>query len=245
MDTSTYGSSNLTKYSDSGSPSGAIDCHSDSKHDNWWGFASLAAGKTYRLQVTTTNPDSPTANRNENFQNNFSIAVSGSGARVYGSGSMVAYTNISSGAAEFYLAQISAAAGAGKTVEINLFDPGDVGAPSWIQILPDGTPGWTPATFSYTADNGLSGTNVTCIQTYAASGGSPPSGCPNATSGGILYQNSWVTITIALPTSYGSTSNPLLHSGWWKIRYTVSKGGDTTTWEVSIRGNPVHLVPVP
>jgi hypothetical protein len=45
---------------------------------------------------------------------------------------------------------------------------------------------------------------------------------------------------IPLPTSYGTPS--LQNSGWWKIKYTVNGGNDTTTWEVSIRGNPVHLI---
>jgi hypothetical protein len=32
-------------------------------------------------------------------------------------------------------------------------------------------------------------------------------------------------------------------AGWWKVEYTISaSGNDTTTWEVTIRGNPVHLV---
>ena len=35
--------------------------------------------------------------------------------------------------------------------------------------------------------------------------------------------------------------------GWWKIRYTMggstsSFSTDLTTWQVNIRGNPVHLV---
>ena len=30
--------------------------------------------------------------------------------------------------------------------------------------------------------------------------------------------------------------------GWWKIRYTVQSANDTTTWQVSVLGNPVHLV---
>ena len=31
-------------------------------------------------------------------------------------------------------------------------------------------------------------------------------------------------------------------SGWWKIEYQVAGGNDTTTWEVNVLGNPVHLV---
>jgi hypothetical protein len=38
-----------------------------------------------------------------------------------------------------------------------------------------------------------------------------------------------------------------MEHGWWKIRYatggtTGDYGFDVTTWQVTIRGNPVHLV---
>ena len=36
----------------------------------------------------------------------------------------------------------------------------------------------------------------------------------------------------------GGESQP----GWWKIEYQVNGGNDTTTWEVNVLGNPVHLV---
>ena len=35
-------------------------------------------------------------------------------------------------------------------------------------------------------------------------------------------------------------------AGWWRIRYNMGSGSgnafDLTTWQVGIRGNPVHLV---
>jgi Flp pilus assembly protein TadG len=238
----TYGSTTLTDYADQGSPSGAIDCQNNNQHNKWVPLGSVAAGETYSLQVTTTTPGNVSANTGQSFENMYSIAVSG-GGQVYGSGSMETYANIDSGSQEFYLAQIDRTAGAGKTIEIDLFDPGDVGSPSWMQIEPDGTPAWQPITFSYTADNGRSNGGTNCLQTYAGSGGSPPSGCgENATSGGTLYNNSWVSIMVTLPSTYGDASHPLSNGGWWKIKYIVAKASDTTTWEVSIRGNPVHLI---
>ena len=71
-------------------------------------------------------------------------------------------------------------------------------------------------------------------------------GCSdNFTSGGQFFQNSWIKITIALPASYGGVSltpsgEPA--AGWWKVKYTVNKGNDTTTWMVNLRGAPVHLI---
>lgn len=239
----TYGNTDLTKYADQGSPSGATDCQSNTHHNRWVALGAVTAGETYSLQVTTTAPGNQSANLNQSFENMFSIAVSG-GGQVHGSGAMETYANVTTGSQEFYLAQIDRTAGAGKTIEIDLFDPGDTSGPSWLQIEPDGTPGWQPTTFSYTADNGRSNSSTNCIQTEAGgSGPSAPAGCgENAGSGGSLYNNHWISIMITLPSTYGDSSHPLSHNGWWKIKYTVSLANDTTTWQVSIRGNPVHLI---
>ena len=58
-----------------------------------------------------------------------------------------------------------------------------------------------------------------------------------------------IQIKIPLDADYGlggltpsDPQNPRNEPGWWKIRYTVNKGNDTTTWQVSLLGNPVHLV---
>ncbi len=250
----TYGNNSTTNfagYSDSGVPTAPTDCQntvvgSNSHHNQWVLLGAVAANETYSLQVTTTDPSSPNANLSQNFENMFSIAVTG-GGRVYGSGAMVTYANVDSGSQDFYLAQIDRSAGAGKTIEIDLFDVGDVGAASWVQLLPDGSPAWQPVSFSYTAD--ANGGNrhsapggTTCLQAFGGSGTAPPGCGEKATSGGQFYQNSWVKIMITLPTTYGDASHPLTQNGWWKIRYTVSKGNDTTTWQVSILGNPVHLI---
>jgi hypothetical protein len=242
----TYGGSD---YSDGTEPSSPADCANDPHHNKWVALGSVTAGSTYSLQVTTTNPNNLTANLNQSFENMFSIAVSGAGNTVHGTGSMVTYANVDSGSSEFYLAQIDRTSGAGKTIEIDLFDPGDVGAGAWLQIEPDGSPAWQPTKFSYTSDGNSSPPNrssatggTTCLQTYGGSG-TPPSGCgETATSGGQFYQNSWVQIFITLPTTYGDATHPLTQSGWWKIKYIVAQANDTTTWQVSIRGNPVHLI---
>jgi hypothetical protein len=239
----TYGAGGT--YSDSGTPSSPGDCTNDRDHNNWVALGAATAGETYSLQVTTTNPDNPTGNLNQTFENMFSIAVSG-GGQVYGSGSMVTYANVTSGSQEFYLAQIDRTAGAGKTVEIDLFDPGDTGGPSWLQIEPDGSPAWQPTTFSYTADNGLFNSNTNCIQTHVGGSpaASPPSLCNETATGSSvsLYDNHWVKILVTLPTTYGDSAHPLTQNGWWKIKYTVAGANDTTTWQVSILGNPVHLI---
>ncbi len=259
----TYGSTTLTNYADQGTPSTAKDCQAGSGtdatkggywHNKWWPLASnLATGGTYILRVMTTNPDGVTGNLGQSFENMFSFEVTGGGAgKIYGNGRMVTYANVDSGAQTFYLAQVDQTTGAGKTMEIDLFDPGDVGQSAWLQILsPDGSLANKYATFSWKADANAasghtsSGGTVSCLQTFGGTGAAPPSGCPNLTTGGTFYQNSWVTILIPLPSTYGTTGltppgDPA--PGWWKIKYTVQSANDTTTWMVGVRGNPVHLV---
>ena len=147
---------------------------------------------------------------------------------------MCVYNNLDNATSLFYLAQIPASH-AGKTLEIRLFDPGDVGGTAFLRIKKPTPSGYVDATFNYTAAGGSgsqSGTNVTQLQT--------------ASSGSSLYQNSWVTIQIPLPANYGVgglTPPGETEPAWWKIEYQISQAGnDTTTWEVGIRGNPVHLI---
>ena len=145
---------------------------------------------------------------------------------------MAAYTNLAGGLQAFYFAQIEQMH-AGKTMVIELFDPGEVSGNGYLRFQsPDGD-SYDYATFSWKSDDGRSGSNVTQIQT--------------SINGAAQFNNRLITIEIPLPGSYGSagldppgdsTSEP----GWWRVEYNVSGGNDTTTWGVSIRGNPVHLV---
>ena len=207
---------------------GLTDCSTNPYHNGWYTLATgLSAGR-YRVNVNT----SDSANNSTNAENMFSLWVnsSGSGPQVYGEGKMVAYNNLVAGNQLFYLAQIGAE-NAGKTMEITLFDPGDVSGNAYLRIKsPDGN-SYNYATFSWSADNGTSGTNVTQIQT--------------ASSGGSLFNDRVITIDVALPSTYGSgglTPSGETQPGWWKIEYQVSGGNDTTTWQVGIRGSPVHLI---
>ena len=237
---------------------GVTDCGSSAYHDKWWlvgsgngpTASSLAAG-TYRVQVTTTKASDATINASTNAENMFSIMATGGGtADVHGGVRMAAYNNLAMGTQKFYLAQIDQTA-AGKTLEIDLFDPGDVNGGAWLRVLdPDGN-AYNPVSFTFTADanasSGHTSGSGTCIQTNGGSttGLTPPAGCPNATSGGSFFQNSWIKILVPLPTTYGSvglTPGTESQPGWWKIEYTVGGGSDLTTWEVNVLGNPVHLV---
>jgi hypothetical protein len=216
--------------------SSSADCSTDTTyHNRWWALKTGLTPGTYQLQVQTTS----SANANTNAENMYGIqAVADGGSttpRVHGLGRMVSYNNIDGSLATFYLAQIDAVH-AGKTMEIRLFDPGDVGGNAWLRIERPGAESYSDATFSYTATNGASGNNVTVIQT--------------ARNGSSLFNNHWITISVPLGSDYGQGSDDLTpvgetEPGWWKIEYTIDHGGnDTTTSEVNLKGNPVHLVPV-
>ena len=212
--------------------SGLSNCAADPYHNAWYQLAGAIPAGTYRLNVTTNTA----ANNGTNAENMWSAWVTSSSgsSQIYGQGKMVTYTNLGGGKQLFYLAQI-AKVHAGKTMEIKLFDPGDVSGNAYLRILsPDGN-AYNYASFSYTADNGRSGpSGTTQIQTASS-------------STGTFYQDALITIEIPLPTDYGAggltpPTETAFGPGWWKIEYEVNGGNDTTTWQVDIRGNPVHLV---
>lgn len=217
------------------------DCATNAAHNQWVTLASGLGSGIYRVNVETS---SQAANATVGAENMFSIWVKASGgeARVYGGGRMAGYTQVGAAPQSFFLAQIEQTH-AGKTLEIKLFDPGDVSGNARLYILsPDGG-SYNNATFSYQADaacnssrsDACSATGRQYIQT--------------AVSGSSSFDNSLITITIPLPASYGTggltpsdPGNPNGEPGWWKIYYDVTNANDTTTWQVDIRGNPVHLV---
>jgi hypothetical protein len=207
-------------------------------HHRWWTLASGLPAGTYRVNITSATVN-VAPNWNASAENDWSIEVTGPSSggnnpRVYGLGRMAGYNILANGVQTQYLAQIGAE-NAGKTMEIDLFDPGDVSGGATLRLLsPDGN-AYNYATFSYSADNGQSGNNVTSIITNSG--------------GTSYYNNAWLTILVPLPATYGcSVSSPCLTPsgepgpGWWKLEYTVAGGNDTTTWMVSVRGNPVHLI---
>ena len=211
----------------------AQDCASHPAHNQWvlpTGWSGLAAG-TYRLNVNTNLGQ----NANHGAENLFSIWVKGDGrARVYGGGRMAAYTNLddtgAGGPQKFFFSQIEAAH-AGKTMTITLFDPGEANANSYLRFLSPQGGTYHYATFDWSSNDGRSGTNVTEIQT--------------ANSSGALFNNRIVTVEIPLDFAYATAAldpDGLGEDGWWKVEYDVRAANDTTTWEVEINGNPVHLV---
>jgi Flp pilus assembly protein TadG len=219
-------------------------------HNRWWKLASgLPGGTTYRVHVQSTDPSNINAQKNMNGQNSFAIwtKATGGSPKVHGMGAMEAYTPLDpSSSAEFYLAQIGAEH-AGKTMEIKLWDPGDTNSLSAnLQIMIPGTAGYTAASLNYTAAKGTTNSGANnCNSTTGTGVSNIPTN--SGGSGGQLFNGCWVTILIPIPTTYTAPTPPgETEPGWWKIKYNMGSGSasafDLTTWQVQIRGNPVHLV---
>lgn len=213
-------------------------------HNKWWDMTAAigttlsggASGQTYRLWTTSDPGD--TSQDSTNGVNNFAIYASASGGspQVYGSGAMQMYTPLPGGLSSvFYLAQIDAQSGAGKTVEIQLWDPGDTSTTARLSILQPTASGWSAVpSLTWTATK-ITGDAANCV---GGTGGY----IETSTSGSSHFNGCWLTIDIVVPSTYSAPQ-----SGWWKIQYDMIGAGqstDETTWQVNIRGNPVHLVPV-
>jgi hypothetical protein len=201
----------------------------------WITFATIAgASGTYRLNVGTT----ATGSTYSNGSNQFGIRATlngGPGPEVFAGvvgaeSAMSIFNNLASGTSYIYLAQISAAC-AGKTMEVDLFDPGDLNGTGVMYFeMPNGG-SYSDATFTWRD----SGTNLTSTGTQSAS----TTSVTTATGGSSHFNGHWLVVTIKIPSSYTASLN-----GWWKVKYVITGGAahDRTTWRVEIRDSPVHLV---
>ena len=225
-----------SNYGGGSNGSGSADCQGSAYHNNWYRLATGLDEVQYRLQVVTSSGSNA-----ENAINGFGIEATSLGGptpRVYGQSRMEAFIVINN-TSVFYLAQIGAAH-AGKTLDIKLFDPGDISSTNFKIRIPTST-GFQYATFTWTT-TGISA----CAPGSAASGG-PTQTLVTSTSSCNYYNNQWVTISVPIPVTYTAPVSPGdppgAGGGWWKIEYgTLGTGQDITTWEVNIRGNPVHLI---
>jgi len=153
----------------------------------------------------------------------------GPAPRVYGLGDMAIYANVDGelGDTDFHLAEVEEVH-AGKTLVIELWDPGDASGKHSVEIRdPSGTaPACTWTAEEHNGGGTASGTESSCvIQTSKGGGGS-------------RFNNWLVTIRVSLPAGYTCAADC-----WWKIYYNYpGKTADTTTWAAAIEGNPVRLV---
>ena len=142
--------------------------------------------------------------------------------RLYGLGDMAIYSNVdgTAGNTVFYLAEVEEVH-AGKTLEIDLWDPGDASGNHSIRVID--SQGNQPAC-SWTSTN----------SSYP---GGTLGSCDIPTSGS-RFNNHNIKISIDLPATYACGADC-----WWKIDYNYpATTQDTTTWSARIVGNPVRLV---
>lgn len=140
--------------------------------------------------------------------------------KVYGKDAISVYASETSSTADFYLAEISEVH-TGKTMVIDLFDPGEGG--NSIQIRrPTGATTWTDATFTWTASDGTSGGPTTSLDVTRS-----------------RFNGDTVQLNISLAGYNPPTSNK-----WWQVRYQFGSGTvtDRTTWSARVVGDPVHLI---
>jgi len=148
------------------------------------------------------------------------------------------------GQARLYLAEIDSIH-AGKTMQVELFDPAD-----GIDIVRMIDPNGNPVTFSWhTIDCLVYGYD--CARGDLGSPAAPISQtCGGGVSclkqdTGISFQNRTIRITIPLDPSYACAQpagEP--EDCWWKVEYedNNSNANETTTWGVTVVGDPVSLV---
>jgi hypothetical protein len=197
-------------------------------------FASFTASVgTYRLNVQTSVVGTNAADGSNSFAIK-ATSASGTQPQVYAGlagtqSAMSIYNNFSAGTSWLYLAQIKSNM-AGKTMEIDLFDPGDMNGTGTMYFEMPTASSYTPATFNW-RDAGTS----------LGPGGTMNNGVTSlvtATSGTSHFNGHWVVITTRIPADYTAPQN-----GWWKVKYVFTDvAHERTTWRAEIIDSPVHLV---
>jgi Flp pilus assembly protein TadG len=167
-----------------------------------------------------------------------------SGCTISALSDMTVYTPIISGSSPLTfgipLFQLDPAY-AGRTIEVDIFDPGDVGGGAAYMGVqqPDGS--W--ATASITAlGNSIGAGGTTTVQQNWQGNTTVCSACFQTaySNGGSIYNGQWLQLAVTVPTSLSNWSN------YWQLEYSVSSGvtaGDTFSVEVSSAGSPDHLLP--
>jgi hypothetical protein len=163
---------------------------------------------------------------------------SGESIRLFALDRMSIFSNLDTGATDFFLAEVEDVH-AGKDFVVTLFDPGDAssGVTNVITFL---GPGGTPWTSGCQVDAAPPGPGSPTF-----SGVASPSGlCSfDATRPANDYNGRWIRVTIPLGGGYACAGTAGDPDCWWKVRYDYNgQAHDRTTWEAAVRGSLVSLV---
>jgi hypothetical protein len=150
---------------------------------------------------------------------------------------------------------------AGQTINVDLFDVGDVGGGAAYVGLrePDGTT-WASANSITDLGADLAGSsppsgggNVNAISGGWPVGGAACTACYQTagSGGGAIYQGQWVQIQITIPASFTAPGGVACTTTgtsncYWSLVYDVASSavaGDTFSVEVGFDGSPDHLLP--
>jgi hypothetical protein len=234
-------------------------------HDSWYllnpgaGLSGGPNGTVYRLHTTTTAPAGQTDSinqKNTDGEQSFAIfandaqGTTGNGLlpQVYGLGAMQMFTPLTAGnstvSSSFYLAQVPKYY-AGKTLQLNLWDPGDTSPLKATLFVDIPTPaGWSATPFTYTAHTGTTGGANSACNSNSNSNPGNNSVLTNVGNTTGQFNGCWLTLNVPIPTGYNGDQQ-----GWWKITYSMvntrsgtDTSNDVTTWTAQILGNPVHLI---
>jgi len=210
------------------------------------------ANAQYVIKVRTDHSVDGTTGSGSNRYALHAVGTGGGTMQLSAYANMAIYNNVDSGSATFYLAEVKGQY-AGKTLDINLWDPGDVGGSTTARLTINAPGVNLPCTWvsnygvGYTSapsGNGAGGTP----NTPTSGSSTAPCTIESATSGTKHFNGNWLAIRVPIPTTYTCTpSTPglpaTLPGCWWSITYNFSSTGNTdnTTWAVNVEGDPIHL----
>jgi hypothetical protein len=148
---------------------------------------------------------------------------------------------------------------AGKTLVVELWDPGDSSGQSTIYpmkpspTLPRPVVGVPAANCTYSSDPSPNVAQTTSpggstgrIEVNHASDTTSTCGIVTHNGSSSQFNGTWLRVRITLPPDYscilGRNPEAEANSCWWGIRYQFAAATtDVTTWQARIEGNPVHL----
>lgn len=191
--------------------------------------------------------------------NRFAIRASSSSATNNGAISVFGYekigifANFPGAETEFYLARVPSVS-RGQVLTVKLFDTGDSNKPGVVSILPpDGNAPFTGCVgvgFARHGQTESSPVEAALPQVGTLGGGYPPCslGVWDRNERGLkAQQGRWQYIQVPISQSYECDDSDFTDC-WVRIRFDYSAEGtptqpvDTTSWEISLTGDPVRLV---
>ncbi len=136
---------------------------------------------------------------------------------------------------------------AGLTVDIDIYDPGDIASSNGKVVLnildPTGAVGNSPQGVNI-YDLGVQRSNLSSGQysSIVPAGNTQASFVATDTGNGTTRNGHWVHVELPVPSNY----NPTPGNDWWSLQYVTgpnTTATDTVTVAVGLKGGPVHLLP--